>query len=182
MTAPLRNLLRALGLVAVSAAPLYAAEGGEMPRIVNFVILFAILFALLRKPIASYLEARTQQIREQLADAAEKRARAEEQKKEADALLARLDDEVERAKREAQEAAEAERRRILRAAAEEGARIREIARKEIEAEVEAGRRRLLARAAELSVSLAHEKLRSSLTAEDQARLVDRSIEMLGESR
>ncbi len=89
--------------------------------------------------------------------------------------------QVEKAKEEAKRAAEIERARILKSAEAEAERIREIARKEIENEVESGRRKLLARAAELSVSLAHKKLETAMTEEDQNRLIDRSIELLGKS-
>ena len=68
------------------------------------------------------------------------------------------------------------------AAETEAARIREIAKKEIDNEVETARRKLLARAAELSVSLAEEKLESSLTEQDQTKLIDRSIELLENTR
>jgi F-type H+-transporting ATPase subunit b len=136
---------------------------------------------VLRKPLAGYLEARTQQIHEQLRDAAQKSARAEEQRQKAEELLQNLDSEVEKARAEAKRAAEAERERILTAADQEAKRIRELARKEIAAEVETGRRRLLARATELSVELAQKKLESTMTEKDQARLIDRSIEILGKT-
>ena len=176
------SALRALGLVLLSAPPLFAAEGGELPRIVNFAVLATILVLVLRKPLAGYLNARTEQIREQLRDAAEKTTRAESQRQQAVDLLESLDAEVEKARVEAARAAEAERARILKSAEQEAARIRDLASKEIAAEVEAGRRRLLARATELSVELAHKKLESSMTDADQARLIDRSIEILGKTR
>lgn len=177
----LRPVARAVGLLLLSAPPLLAAEGGELPRIVNFAVLAAVLVLVLKKPLAGYLNARTDQIRKQLEDAAQKTARAESQRQQAADLLQRLDGEVEKARAEAKRAAEAERERILKAAEEEATRIRELARKEIASEVEAGRRRLLARATELSVELAHKKLESSMTEEDQARLIDRSIEILGKA-
>ena len=165
------------------AAPLYAAEDGhhifDLPRIANFAIVAAALYFAVRRPLAGYLHARTEQIREQMKDAHEKSERAEQERKQADALLASLPEEVEKAKQEAKRAAEAERARILKAAEAEAERIKELARKEIDHEVEAGRRRLLARAAELSVSLAQKKLESTMTEEDQAALIDRSIEILG---
>ena len=133
-------------------------------------------------PLGGYLQARTDQIRAELADAKEKNAKAEVELEQAKALLGSLDDEVEKAKGEARKAAEAEKARILKAAETEAARIREIAKKEIDNEVETARRKLLARAAELSVSLAQEKLESSLTEQDQTKLIDRSIELLEKTR
>jgi F-type H+-transporting ATPase subunit b len=171
---------------ALAAAPLFAAEeaegghgGGELPRIVNFAVLAAILVLALRKPIVDYVNARTDQIREQLKDAKARQEKAEVERKRAEMLLGTLDAEVEKAKDEARRAAEAERDRILRTAEQEAARIRALAKKEIDAEVEAGRRRLLARATELSVELAHKKLQSSMTEADQKKLIDRGIEILG---
>jgi len=180
-----RSVLRTVGLLLLTSAPLLAAEAaeegghGELPRIVNFTVLAVILALVLRKPLAGYLNARTEQIREQLKEAAEKTSRAEVQRRQAVELLASLDDEVEKARAEAKRAAEAERERILKSAEQEATRIRELSRKEIGAELEAGRRRLLARATELSVELAHKKLETTMTEDDQKRLIDRSIEILG---
>lgn len=171
--------LLALGFTLSGASPALAAEGGELPRIINFAVLAAILVLVLRKPLAGYLNAKTEQIREQLKETKSKQERADAERTKSEDLLARLDDEVQKARDEARRAAEAERERIVKSAEQEAARIREIARKEIEAEVEAGRRRLSARATELSVELAHKKLRSAMGPEDQTRLIDQSIEVLG---
>jgi F-type H+-transporting ATPase subunit b len=165
-----------------AANPLYAAEGSNLPRIANFAILAVALVLAVRKPLAGYLQARTDQIRAELADAREKTAKADVELAQATALLARLDDEVQKAKQEAKKAAEAERERILSAAETEAARIKEIARKEIDNEVENGRRKLYARATELSVALAHKKIEAAMTAQDQTRLIDRSIELLEKSK
>jgi len=164
------------------ATPLYAAEGSNLPRITNFAIVVVALVFALKKPVAAYLQAKTDQIRAELVDAKEKNAKAEVELEQAKALLGSIDDEVEKAKGEARKAAGAEIARILNAAEIEAARIREIAKKEIDNEVETARRKLLARAAELSVSLAHEKLESSLTEQDQIKLIDRSIEILEKTR
>jgi F-type H+-transporting ATPase subunit b len=161
------------------ATPAAAAEGGELPRIVNFAVVAAVLVLALRKPLAGYLSARTEQIKEQLKEAKSKQERADEEQTKAESLLARLDQEVQKARDEARRAAEAERDRIVKAAEIEAARIREIASKEIDAEVEAGRRKLMARATELSVELAEKKLKSAMNEADQSRLIDRSIELLG---
>ena len=177
------NLRIAIFLLLTSAAtPLYAAEGSNLPRITNFAIVAFVLFFALKKPLAGYLQARTDQIRAELRDAKEKSAKAEVELEQAKALLGSLDDEVERAKGEARKAAAEEKARILMAAETEAARIKEIAKKEIDNEVETARRRLLARAAELSVSLAHEKLERSMTEQDQTKLIDRSIDMLEKTR
>ena len=178
-----RVIRSAVFLLVVSAAtPVYAAEGSNLPRITNFAIVAAALIFALKKPLSGYLQARTDQIRAALSEAKEKSERAEVELQQAKDLIASLDSEVEKAKGEARKAAEAESARILRAAETEAARIREIATKEIDNEVETARRRLLARATELSVSLAHEKLQKSMTDEDQAKLIDRSIDIMESTR
>ncbi len=173
---------QAVLLSLLTASPLLAAEGGELPRIVNFAILAAILVAVLRKPLADYLNAKTALIRGELQEARSREANAETERKRAQELLASLPGEVQKAKDEARRGALAERDRILRSAEQEAARLRAIAKKEIDAEVEAGRRKLFARATELAVDLAHRKIASSMTDADRDRLVDRSVDILGRRR
>ncbi len=172
----------ALLLLLFGASPLFAAEGGELPRVVNFAVLATILVLVLRKPLADFLNAKTTQIRTELQEASSRETNADVARKRAEELLASLDREVQKAKEEARRAAQAERDRILRTAGQEASRLREIARKEIEAEVEAGRRKLFARATELSVDLARKKLSSSMTDADRDRLIDRSVDILGRRR
>lgn len=182
----LNRSLPAVFWVLASAAPLLAAEegegghgAGEIPRIVNFAILATILVLALRKPIRDYVNAKTDQIREQLKEAKAKQERADVERQRADGLLSTLDEEVDKAKEEARRAAEAERDRILQTAEQEAARIRELAKREVATEVEAGRRKLLARATELAVDLAHKKLQTTMTDADRNKLIDRSIDILG---
>jgi F-type H+-transporting ATPase subunit b len=179
---PLAPVAAALLLSLGSPSPLFASEGGEIPRIVNFAVLATVLVLVLRKPLADFLNAKTTQIREQLQEARSRETNAEVERKRAQELLASLDQEVQKAKDEARRAADAEKDRILRTAEQEAARIRAIAKKEIEAEVEAGRRRLFARATELSVDLAQKKIASSMTDADRDRLIDRSVDILGRRR
>jgi len=174
--------IQTLVVVLASAAPLYAAEGSQLPRITNFAIVAVALFLALRKPLSGYLVARTEQIRSELATAREKTARADDERVHADEVMARLDEEVDKAREEAKRSAEAEKVRILAQAEAEAARLKDFAQKEIDAEVEAGRRKLLARAAELSVSIAHKKLEATMTDADHEALVDRSIELLEKSK
>jgi F0F1-type ATP synthase membrane subunit b/b' len=137
-------LLLSLG----SPSALFAAEGGELPRIVNFAILAAVLVLVLRKPLADFLNAKTTQIREELSEARTRETNAEVERKRAEELLASLNLEVQKAKDEAIRSAQAEKERILKTAEHEAARIFAHRRRD-QAEVEAGRRRLFARATEL---------------------------------
>jgi F-type H+-transporting ATPase subunit b len=167
-----------------------AAEGEDhgggwvelVSRVINFAILAGALVYLLRKPLASFLDAKTEQIRGELAEAAEKTTRAAADRKEAEARLAGLDDEVGRVRAKALEEAEAERERIQQSARAEAARLAETARKQIEGELEVARRKLTARAAELSVELARKKIKKQMNDDDQRALIDKSLESLKEAK
>ncbi len=186
MTARLRRyrvpVLAALLISLGSPRPLFAAEGGELPRIVNFAILATVLILVLRKPLTDFLNAKTTQITDELKQARTRETNAEVERRRAEKIRARLDQEVQKARDDARRAAQAEKERILKTAEQEAARLRAVAKKEIETEVEAGRRRLFARATELSVDLAHKKIASAMTDADRDRLVDRSVDILGRRR
>lgn len=150
-------------------------------RVVNFAILAGALVYLLKKPLANYLDAKTEQIRSDLAEAAGKREHAEAERKEAEARLAGLDKEIAAARAKGLAQAEDERRRIVQAAENEAARLAENAKKEIETEVELARRKLTARAAELSIEMARKKLGEQMSDADRRTLFDRGLDKLGEA-
>jgi len=191
------RLARAIGLVLMVGILLVggsltteAAEEAEahgsgwdlLYRVVNFAILVGALVYLLRKPLSNYLDAKTEQIRRDLTEAAGKRERAEAERKEAEARLAGLDREIAEARVKGLAQAEDERRRILQAAESEAARLAENAKKEIEAELELARRKLTARAAELSIEMARKKIREQISDADRRALFEKSMDKLGEAR
>ena len=150
-------------------------------RVVNFAILAGALVYLLKKPLGNYLDAKTEQIRSELAAAADKRKRAEAERREAEARLAGLDEEIAAARAKGLAQAEDERRRILQAAENDAARLAEHAKKQIEAELELARRRLTARAAELSIEMARKKLGEQIGDADRRALFEKGLEKLGEA-
>ena len=191
------RLARAIGLVLMVGILLVggsltteAAEEAEaqgsgwdlLYRVVNFAILVGALVYLLRKPLSNYLDAKTEQIRRDLTEAAGKRERAEAERKEAEARLAGLDREIAEARVKGLAQAEDERRRILQAAESEAARLADNAKKEIEAELELARRKLTARAAELSIEMARKKIREQISDADRRALFEKSMDKLGEAR
>lgn len=160
------------------------AHGSAMDlvfRVVNFAILAGALVYLLKKPFGNYLDAKTEQIRSDVAAAASKREQAEAERKEAEARLAGLDEEIAEARAKGLAQAEDERRRILQAAENEAVRLAEHAKKEIEAELELARRKLTARAAELSIEMARKKLGEQIGDADRRALFEKGLEKLGEA-
>lgn len=150
-------------------------------RVVNFAILAGALVYLLKKPLGNYLDAKTEQIRSDLAEASRKREQAEAERSEAEARLAGLDQEIAEARAKGLAQAEDERGRILQAAEREAARLAEHAKKGIEDELELARRKLAARAAELSIEMARKKLREEISDADRRALFEKGLEKLGEA-
>jgi F-type H+-transporting ATPase subunit b len=161
------------------------AHGGILDlvfRVVNFAILAGALAYLLKKPLGNYLDAKAQQIRSDLAAAVGKRERAEAERREAEARLAGLDEEIAAVRAKGLAQAEDERRRILQAAESEAGRLADRAKKEIEAELELARRKLTSRAAELSIEMARKKLGEEIGEPDRRALFEKGLEKLSEAK
>jgi F-type H+-transporting ATPase subunit b len=176
--------LAAIILLALLFSGASAAEEGheassDLPaKAVNFLILFGGLGYFLYKPIRAMLEKRSADVRHSLDEAAAARAGAEENALAAKGRLEGVGAEIERIKTEAASRSRFEKERIAQAAREEGARLREFAAREIDVQARGAVRELRTFAAETATSIARERIRKSLGPEDQAGLVDRSIERL----
>lgn len=181
------------GAQPVHKADEHAAAGAEeehhdegiMPtvfRLANFAILVGVLVYFLRAPIAAYLASRSTQIRQELVTASEMRATASAQLAEIEKKMQALPGELEALKRQGAEDVKAEQARIAQAAADERTRLLEQTRREIDMRLRVAKRELTAHAAQLAVGVAEQRIKRSITPEDQARLVDRYATQLKEAR
>lgn len=158
-----------------------AEEGHEngvwslVARLINFAILAGTLFYFLRPPVASYLARRREEIRNDLVTAAEMRRTASEQLAEIDRRLKALPGEIEALKARGVEEIVSEDARIREAAEAERQRLLEQTRREIDLQLRIARRELMAHTANLAVGLASTRIRRTITADDQLRLVDRYL-------
>ena len=153
-----------------------AARDSWAPTIakaVNFAILVGVLVYFLRPPAMAYLDGRIGKVREDLVTAAQTREAAVRQLAEIDARLEALPAEIEALKRRGAEDLAAERGRIEQEAEAERRRLLDHTRREIEMRLRLARRELLELAANLAVGVATERIKTSITPQDQARLVDR---------
>lgn len=164
------------------AAGEHGAEGegeqAESPwamvaRAFNFAVLVGALVYLLRSPIASYLEQRGVTIRSDLKKAADLRDEASGQIVAIEAKLQALPAEIEALKRRGADEITAEEARIRDAAAAERQRMLDQAKREIDTQLRVAERDLKKRAGELAVTVATERVKRTITAQDQTRLVDR---------
>jgi len=127
--------------------------------VINFVIMFGVLWILLRKMIPAAFKARTASIQEKLAEARKMSEEARQRLSEVEGRLARLDSEIAQMKTDAEAISRAEEQRILAAGEEERRRIVTSAEQEIEMAANLARRNLKAYSAELAVNLAEKKIR-----------------------
>lgn len=147
-------------------------------RLVNFGILAGSLWWLLKSPIRGYLDDRGKQIRSDLVSAADMKQAAATQIEEIDRRLKALPTELDALRAQGAREIEAEEERIRVAAAAERDRLLEQARREIDLQVKIAERDLVAHAADLAVGVAADRIKKSITDEDQKRLVDRYVGQL----
>jgi F-type H+-transporting ATPase subunit b len=171
-----------------AAAAEHAAEGGHgaegdhgnpivatIARLVNFAVLAGTLVYFLRSPIKSYLGDRGRQIRADLVKAAEMRSAAAAQAAAIEQKMAALPGELDALRRQGAEEVAAEEARIRQAADAERGRLLDQARREIDAQLKLAERQLVAHTADLAVGIAAARVKSIITADDQARLVDQYL-------
>ena len=169
------------------AAPEHAAgeeahDEGWMPTIakaVNFALLIGILVYFLRAPLMAYLDGRIGKVREDLVTAAQTRDAATRTLAEIEAKLKALPAEIEALRQRGAEDLIAERARIEEAAETERQRLLEQTRREIDMRLRVARRELLELTANLAVGIASDRIKRSITPEDQARMVDRYAQQIG---
>ncbi len=196
--------LRALTLAAVvllsafaATAPVLAvqeheATGAEAPhgqtllqsiaKVVNFAILGGVLFYFLKTPVSTYLASRGTQIRQDLVTASELRAAASAQLAEIEKKMQALPAELEALKARGAEDVKSEQARIAQAAAAERERLIAQTHREIDTRLRMARRQLTEHAAGLAVKIAEDRIKRTITPEDQLRLVDRYAAQLKDAQ
>ena len=163
----------------------HAAEGehgssivGMIAKLFNFAILAGTLVYFLKSPIANYLGDRVTQIHSDLARAADMRTSAAAQAAAIEQKMAALPGELETLRKAGAEEVAAEEARIRTVAEAERARLLEQARREIGSRLKLAERDLVARTADLAVAVAARRVKATITAADQARLVDQYLRRL----
>ena len=160
-------------------------EGGILPvvaRLFNFAVLVGALVYFLRAPIAQYLASRHSQIRQDLVTAADMRAAASAQLAEIEKKMSALPGELEQLRRQGAADVKSEQARIGEATAHERQRLLDQTRREIDMRLRVAKRELTEHAAQLAVQVAEQRIKRSITADDQTRLVQRYASQLREAR
>ncbi len=176
-----------LSLVFTSFA--FASGGGEeaavplwkdyLWKIINFGILFFILFKFGKKPIQSFLKQRTELIEKTLKEAKEAKELAQKALQEVEERFRTKDKDIEEILSASKRAGEQERERLL----EEGNKLREKiyeqAKVNIDYELKHAKDAIKAEAVEIAMELAEKKLKEKLTKKDQERLLEESLMKIG---
>lgn len=181
------TVLVGLSVVADPTPVFAASEGGNevvstIARLFNFAVLVGALVYFLRAPIAAYLASRDTQIRQDLVIASEMRAAATAQLAEIQTKMSALPGELDALRRQGAEDVKAEQARIAEAAVQERNRLLDHTRREIEMRLRVAKRELTEHAAQLAVQVAEQRIKRSITSDDQIRLVDRYASQLKEAR
>jgi F-type H+-transporting ATPase subunit b len=147
-------------------------------KVVNFLLLFGGLGFFLYKPVRTFLENRTLEIRRSLEEAKSSRKEAEDRYEAMMRRVEGLSGEIAKMKAEAEAQGNREKARIAKQAEEEAARVLRLVRQEIDAYTQTGIREVRTFVAETATSLARERIRKNLVPDDHSLLVDKSIERL----
>jgi|TARA_Y100000294_G_scaffold65906_1_gene62404 F-type H+-transporting ATPase subunit b len=145
-------------------------------RVMNFVVLAAALFFLLRKPTSQALTGRIKGIKNQLSELESKKEAAEKQLAEYNNRLSLLDQEAEKIVdgyiRQGNEA----KVKILREAEAAVEKLNEQAQKTIEYEFKQATMKLQKEILEKALAKAEGIIREKISSEDQNRLIDEYVE------
>jgi ATP synthase F0 subunit b len=153
--------------------------GFEAWKFINLAIFIAIMVYLLKKPLSSAFKAKRDVIRAELIKAEEEKQAALAKLAEAESKLSQLDAEANKIIEKAQSDAEAEKLRIAEQAEFEAKRLRDQANSEIERKTKQVKNELKRFSAEESVRLAEAKIRKSMNATLDEKLVKAGIKSIG---
>jgi F-type H+-transporting ATPase subunit b len=171
--------LGALGLALPALADAAEGGGGSLIEInwtlgvqlISFLLLLAVLYKLMYRPLLGALEGRTSAIQQQLAEAQAAREEAQRERVAMEERIRAAHAEAqtlrERALREAAELRE----RLGAEARQEAARLVEAAQAQVAQDVRRARAELRAEVGALATQIAERLVRKSLTDEDHQRLV-----------
>jgi F-type H+-transporting ATPase subunit b len=146
---------------------------------VNFLILLAILWKLLYRPLLATMQARTEAIRKSLDEAQTARAEAARQAEENAARLRQAHAEAAAIREQALREAAQEQKQLIDGAQAEARRLIDSAKAQMEADVRRVREELRREVADLSTAIAEKLIRKSLRDDDHRRIIADAVGRLG---
>jgi F-type H+-transporting ATPase subunit b len=144
-------------------------------QVTNLVAFLALLWYFLRKPVAEFFGNRRAEVAKTLARADEDRRRAEALAGELRQRLAQIETELANMKETARKDAEAEHAVLLKQTEDDAARFLARASADVDNRVRSARAELTAYAGDLAVEVAREILSKNVTPDDEKRLVAEGV-------
>ncbi len=179
-------LLSGLFILTVTSLAFASGGGEETPlwkeymwKIINFLVLVIVLYKFAKKPLADFLQKRSETIAKTLQEAKAAREAAEKALREVEERLRTKDAEIEAILSAAKRSGEQERNAIIEESARLKEKILEQAKSNIEFELKNAKKVIKAEAVELAMELAEKKLREKLTKDEQERLLEDSLVKIG---
>jgi F-type H+-transporting ATPase subunit b len=148
-------------------------------RVINFVVLAAVLVYFLRRPISSLIRRRQESVREALDGAERAQREAEARYREMEAKLAQAQREMEELREAIIEQGRVEKERIIQSAKAEAEKIRKQAEAQMEFEFNRAKQQLRREAVELATQVAENLLSQRIKTEDHQRIFHEYLQMLG---
>ena len=165
-----------------SSPPWWNYPGLEVWKFVNLGIFVLGLLYFIKRPLGDAFRSRREMIRRELTEAKQERDTALSKLAAVEERLRGLDTEVDALKQRSELQAQSEAERIARETEREMVMLRQQAQREIESAGKAARQELRRFAAQQSVKHAEEIVRQEIRADDDARLIQLSVEQLGGGR
>ncbi len=171
-----------LGIVFVTAVAASAASGGEAVdhkaqmidfawRIVNFLILLAILYKLMWKKMKTFFAGRRESIKQSLEEAEIAKSEAEKKFQEYDLKLKKAEEEIQNISAMIKQQGEEEKKRIIADAERSAAKMKEDASARMEQELKKAKNELRLEASALAVQMAEDILKKNVTKNDHEAMV-----------
>jgi F-type H+-transporting ATPase subunit b len=148
-------------------------------KIINFLLLFIILFKFAKKPMQNFFQKRTELIEKTLNEAKEAKAISLKALQEVETRLKAKDAEIAAILAAAKKSGEQEREGIIVESDRLKAKILAQAKTNIEYELKHAKEAIKAEAVELAMELAEKKLKEKMTKEEQEKLFEDSLMKIG---
>jgi len=151
-------------------------------KLINMLLFIGLLVWLLRGPVKTALDNRSEAIRTAAQEARERRLRADQIAGEIQARLAQIDADIRTIHERAEQEGERQKRELIAAAEAEAQKILQNARAEVDNRLKHARHELTEYAGELASQRAEALLRERITTDDQKKLFRESLQEVEEVR
>ncbi len=145
-------------------------------QVISFLILLFLLTKILYRPLQELLDERVNRVRSDLEEAKRLLAEAEENRRKAQEMLHKAQEDAQLIRRKAEQEADAHYRERVRQTKEEIEKMFESARAEIQEQVKRAKAELRKEVVDISVAIASRILRREISAQEHEQIIREAIE------